>query len=126
MALFSAHDDFVNRSLSPLSSVWERLAYVAGLRTSTGRYEHWGLTQTYGRNEAQKGMAETHSELFQQTLATPIRELHESFSRAVRPATREKLVPEDMKGCCREHMEYVVEALTLLSRAQGGDAHQAA
>jgi hypothetical protein len=126
MALFSAHDDFVNRSLSPLSSVWERLAYVAGLRTSTGRYEHWGLTQTYGRNEAQRGMAEAHSEVFQQILATPLRELHQPFSKAVRPATREKLVPEDMKGCCREHMEYVVEALTLLSRAESPAAHQAA
>jgi hypothetical protein len=126
MALFSAHDDFVNRSLSPLSSVWERLAYVAGLRTSTGRYEHWGLTQTYGRNEAQRGMAEAHSEVFQQILATPLRELHQPFSKAVRPATREKLVPEDMKGCCREHMEYVVEALTLLSRAESQASHQAA
>jgi hypothetical protein len=126
MALFNAHQDFLNRSLSPLSSVWERLAYVAGLRTSNGRYEHWGLTQTYGRNEAQKGMSQAHSELFQQTLATPIRELQQPFSKAVRAATKEKLVPEDTKGCCREHMEYVVEALTLLSAAQNQTAHRAA
>jgi hypothetical protein len=126
MPLLNANEDFVTRSLGPLSSVWERLAYVAGLRNSNGRYEHWGMSQAHGRNTAQKAMAEAHSELFRQTLAAPIRELHQPFSKAVRPATREKLVPEDMKGCCREHMEYVVEALTLLSRAQGGDAHQAA
>jgi hypothetical protein len=117
MALFSAHDDFVSRSLSPLAGVWERLIYVAGLRNSSGRYEHWGLTQTHGRSEAQKAMAQAHSDLFQKTLATPIQEL-QPLSRTSNSALRDKLVPADMKGCSRQHMEYVLEALRLLSETE--------
>jgi hypothetical protein len=126
MPLLSANEDFVTRSLGSLSSVWERLAYVAGLRNSNGRYEHWGMSQTHGRNTAQKAMAEAHSELFQQTLSTPLRELQEPFSRAIRPTAKENYVPEDTKGCCPEHMEYVVEALTALSAQAAQDVSQAA
>ncbi len=125
MSIFTANEDFASRTLSPLETLWEKLAYVAGLRNSAGRYEHWGLTKTYGRNEAQRAMAEAHSELFQQTLSTPLRELHGAYSELGFPAERGKLVPEDTKGCCREHMDYVVEALTLLSRGKQS-VHQAA
>ncbi len=126
MPLLNANEDFVTRSLGPLGSVWERLAYVAGLRNSNGRYEHWGMSQTHGRNTAQKAMAEAHSELFQQTLSTPLRELQEPFSRVVRPAAKESYVPEDTRGCCPEHMEYVMEALTALSAQAGKSVPQAA
>jgi hypothetical protein len=126
MALLNANEDFVTRSLGALGNVWERLAYVAGLRNSGGRYEHWGMSQTYGRNTAQKAMAEAHSELFQQTLSTPLRDLQEPFSRAIRPAAKENYVPEDTKGCCPEHMEYVVEALTALSLQAAQNVPQAA
>jgi hypothetical protein len=126
MPLLTANEDFLARSLAPLSGLWERLAYVAGLRNSTGRYEHWGMAQTHGRNTAQKAMAAAHSELFQQTLSTPLRELQEPFSRAIRPTGKENLVPEDTKGCCPEHMEYVVEALTALSRQAKQNVSRAA
>ena len=126
MSLLNANEDFVIRSLGALGSLWERLAYVAGLRNSNGRYEHWGMSQTHGRNTAQKAMAEAHSDLFQQTLSTPLRELQEAFSRAIPPASKENYVPEDTKGCCPEHMEYVVEALTALSAQAGQNVPQAA
>lgn len=126
MALLTANEDFVTRTLASLGSLWERLAYVAGLRTSTGRYEHWGMTQTYGRNTAQKAMRDAHTELFQEVLATPIRELQGQFSEAIPPAAKANYVPENTKGCCPEHMEYVVEALNALSERAGQSARQAA
>ena len=126
MPLLNANEDFVTRTLGSLGGLWEKLAYVVGLRTSSGRYEHWGMTQTYGRNTAQKAMREAHSELFQEVLATPIRELQEQFSGAIPSAAKANYVPENTKGCCPEHMEYVIEALNALSEQAARSARQAA
>ena len=128
MPLLNAEEDFLQRTLGSLQNVWEKLAYVSGLRSSAGIYDHWGLASIHGREKASAAIAKAHSELFRQTLTTPLQQLHSFERESALPAQKSprSFVPDDLKGGCREHMEYVVEALRLLGQQEAQSSHQAA
>lgn len=127
MPLLSAYEDFCERTLGALNGVWKKLEFVSGLKAEKGHYEHWGLKYTYGPVQANRAMAQAHSEAFQKVLETPIptldRELKDTGGKdaAERP---EQYVPEDRNGCAAEHFEYVLKALNLLAASRSN--HQAA
>lgn len=57
------------RTLSKISSYPGRLAYLASLRNiHSGLYEHFGLAQRIGDNEADRLLRRSHIEVFQEWL----------------------------------------------------------
>ena len=80
MPLLNAEEDFAQRTLGTLQNVWEKLAYVSGLKSSEGSYDHWGLASVHGREVASQAIAKAHSEVLRETLATPLQKLH-TFER---------------------------------------------
>jgi len=61
MALLNPFEDFNSRSIAPLQSTSERLAYLGDLlRNGSGSYAHWGMNHFHGRAQAQAAMADVH------------------------------------------------------------------
>ena len=123
MTLFSAYEDFVNRSVGALEGTLGKLVFVAGLRSVKNEYEHWGLEYTHGAPAAKKAMSQAHSEVFQQVLETPIPQLFEEFlesqeKRVIPSADPERMIPKEKNGCSPEHFRYVLSALTLLAESR--------
>lgn len=57
----SSVDDLWRHTLSRISSVFGRLAYLASLRdAATGFYIHHGLAQRFGREEAHQAIQHSH------------------------------------------------------------------
>jgi len=68
--------DFTATSLASLPDVFSRLAFLASLRDyATGSYVHWGLSQTYGEDVAQRALQRLHHQLFREAGALPLPEL---------------------------------------------------
>ena len=59
--------------LEPLGGIFERLAYLAGLRDpSTGAYHHERLSPVYGEQPVHEALEKSHEELFERLLETPL------------------------------------------------------
>lgn len=116
MTLLSAYEDFTTRTLDAFHDVWHKLQFVARLRKDSGRYQHWGMEQTFGPEKTQAAIARAHQEVALQLLETPLQRLHSDvrIETALDPNT---LAPADWGGGAPEHLDYIVLALTLLSRS---------
>jgi hypothetical protein len=77
MTLYSALDDFQERSLRSVSGLLRRLIYVIGLRSSDGSYSHWGLERVHGSVAARDAVALAHKRLVTAILRMPLSKLLE-------------------------------------------------
>jgi hypothetical protein len=112
MALFSAYEDFMKRTLGALDGTWAKLVFVTSLRGEKDHYEHWGLEYTHGPKAARAAVVKAHSEIFQQVLESPIPELQHEVSEELTNA--EQMIPTQRNGCSPEHFRYLVKALSFL------------
>jgi len=65
--------DVWDRTLSKISSLFGRIAYLASLRTeNTGEYQHFGLAQIYSEEEADLVLRESHESSFREWLSYPL------------------------------------------------------
>ena len=72
--------DIYRNSLARISSVFGRLTYLSKLRSvDTGRYEHAGLSQIFGEQEADKALRKQHVLQFRTWLALSAREQMEDL-----------------------------------------------
>ena len=68
-----AAPDLWRRTLSRIPTVFGRLVYLASLRNSdTGQYEHYGLAQAFGDEEADRALRESHLQSFNEWLCFPL------------------------------------------------------
>jgi hypothetical protein len=81
--IFRAQESFKKRTLSPLPTLLERLAYICSLQLSDGQYRHWGLARAYGERAAHDAIRTTHRELAASMTQSPLREIYLEYEQAV-------------------------------------------
>ena len=82
MTLKSAYDDLRQRTVEKIPGTWGSLKYVAGLRSSTGGYAHWGLERTHGPEATQAAFMEVHRALVKTILRTRLCGLQEDLGQS--------------------------------------------
>jgi hypothetical protein len=67
---FGAKANLWRVTLSRIPSLFGRLAYFASLRDpATGEYQHWGMSEVYGRQAANKAFRQSHAAVFREWLS---------------------------------------------------------
>jgi hypothetical protein len=67
--------DLWRNTLSQIPSVFGRLVYLCSLRDqNTGAYQHYGLAQVFGDNEADRVLRESHQKAFADWLCFTLEE----------------------------------------------------
>lgn len=96
MPLFSASEDFTRRTLSAISGLLSRLAYISSLRDEQGNYRHWGLARTHGDAAAAEAMRRAHLDLLEEVLRTPLCQLMREleYPQQVAPGAPQVLLKE--------------------------------
>ena len=128
MTLKSAYEDLRQRTVERIPGTWGRLKYVAGLRSSTGGYAHWGLERVHGTGAAQDAFLKVHKTLVKTILQTRLRALREdlgesSQAEGTSPTSYASILRGSLhqllpSGCPREsqlHLSSVLETLTILA-----------
>jgi hypothetical protein len=138
MTFLSAEEDFRIRTLGSLSGVLQKLAYIAQLR-SDGRYQHWGMSRTFGDEAAQAAIARNHTNAFLDALSKPLEELRAEIDLSESQDAKESLdvlralrgqanagVPADVGNGAASHLSFVLESLWLAERAKPASIRRAA
>ncbi len=132
MALLTALDDLLGRTLSAFPGLLSKLEYLSSLRhPETGLYSHWGLARVHGEDAAQQAMAEAHNLLISEILQTPLGKLMEDAADAgavhgelpeeYLEDLRERsavLLPEQLGSGSSRHFSSVLHALSALAHSQ--------
>lgn len=100
--------DLTVNYLEPLTSAYQRLAYLFSLREEpSGKYFHEEIAKTYGAEAVEKVIANCHEEVFERLLETPLNaqatELRTYLSS--QPGTF-----EENTSSCRENFEKWIPA----------------
>jgi len=65
--------DVWRHTLSQIPSIFGRMVYLSGTRNSnTGRYEHHGLAMSFGEEESDRALSDSHRTVFAEWLALPL------------------------------------------------------
>ncbi len=134
----TALSDLWRHTLSQIPTQFGRLAYCASLRDqNTGVYAHHGLNASFGKEESERALRESHEEAYSEWLATDMRgklaDLNRYLDDLPDPADHvirhwfssgqlHTVVPQSALPMERELFMYEMEALleTLMNRARGG------
>jgi hypothetical protein len=79
MTLRSALQDVKETTLSAVSGLLGKLAYLASLRHKEGRYEHWGMESIYGVDATERALKTAHADVLKMVLRTPIAQLEQDL-----------------------------------------------
>lgn len=133
MTLKSALQDVKETTLSAVSGLLAKLAYLASLRRASGRYEHWGMESVYGPESTDRALKTAHSEVVAGVLRAPLEQLSEDLQQS---SSKEGVTPEayiqEMRGKidhllpewrqnapAASHLSSVLAALLSLARNRG-------
>ena len=133
MTLKSALQDVKETTLSAISGLLARLAYLGSLRRAHGHYDHWGMELVHGREASEKALKAAHSEVMGRVLRAPLslleqdlRESSEFTGTAPREFAQqmqgrlEELVPDGRENTpSATHLNSVLRALSSLERNRG-------
>ena len=73
----TAVNDLWKHTLTRISTIYWRLAYLASLRDpNSGTYRHHGLSAAFGREESVRALRQSHEEIFLEWLKLPLAEKH--------------------------------------------------
>lgn len=130
MTLKSALQDVKETTLSAISGLLAKLAYLASLRRAHGRYQHWGMEAVHGQESSERALKAAHSEILAGVLRTPLATLEQDLNETCRSSgiagdqyaeklrdQLEDLVPEGRQnGPATSHLSSVLLALSSLER----------
>jgi hypothetical protein len=133
MTLKSALQDVKETTLSAISGILARLAYLGSLRRAHGNYEHWGMELVYGREASEKALKAAHSEVIGRVLRAPLSLLEQDLRESSEfNGKRPREFAEEMQGRLEElvpdgrentpsstHLNSVLLALSSLERNRG-------
>jgi hypothetical protein len=116
MSIKSPLEDFLKTTMAAMPGYWHKLVYLAGLRSNSQKYGHWGMARRYGLTASHSAISAAHSELFLQVLGTPIKSLVDDAASASQgPDQKElleelwegarQLLPTDLGGGSAKHFE---------------------
>ena len=134
MTLKSALQDIKETTLSAVTGLLGKLAYLASLRGASGRYEHWGMQAVHGPENSERALKTAHSEVVTGILRTPLPLLAEDLQQSSQEsgvkaqAYVEKmrgrfdaLLPEGRQNTpTSSHLNSVLLALWSLEKSRGG------
>lgn len=122
-------EDFARRTLSVFPGLWRKLLYMAELRSTDGKYQHWGHSRVHGEISSQQALASLHSQLYVDALRTPVRQLMleqddngDSVSD-ISDRLKRLMAPPDLLGGSPRHLNSIVLAARFLSVAQQASIH---
>jgi hypothetical protein len=81
MTLKSALQDVRETTLSAVSGLLGKLAYLASLRAH-GRYQHWGMEFVYGPESSERALKAAHAEVCARVLRAPLASLVEDLKES--------------------------------------------
>ncbi|HUO15674.1 MAG TPA: hypothetical protein VMX38_11860 [Verrucomicrobiae bacterium] len=129
MTFRSALQDLKENTLASVAGLLGKLAYLASLQRSQGRYEHWGMQSLHGEDAAVRALRTAHAEAVAQVLRTPLPDLledlpessrgggQESLEYIERMSARKDLLPSDRNDTpSAAHLNSVLVALSYLER----------
>lgn len=79
MTLKSALQDVKETTLAAVSGLFGKLAYLASLRRTPGRYEHWGLEMVHGPETSERALRTAHTEVVGSILRSPIQTMEQDL-----------------------------------------------
>src|SRR5262245_5320978 len=82
MTLKSALQDLRETTLAAVSGLLGKLAYLASLRRSQSRYEHWGMETVHGQESAERALRTAHAEVVSGVLRTPLANLEQDLKKS--------------------------------------------
>ncbi|HXJ86001.1 MAG TPA: hypothetical protein VMS18_04240 [Candidatus Binatia bacterium] len=133
MSLKSALQDIKETTLSAVSGLLGKLSYLASLRGTLGRYEHWGMENVHGVESSDRALRQAHLEVMGKVLRTPLPSLMEDLRQSsqgrgiagldyVEEMRRhfEELLPEGRQNTpASTHLNSILVALSSLERNRG-------
>jgi len=131
--LCNVAEDFKKYTLTALPTLLEKLIYISSLQ-SGGRYQHWGLTRTFGESRAQKGIGSVHSELATQLIRIPLRNIYREYCEAAETKVHSQLLnpesltlkaPSNGDELLSSHLRLIQHSLAAVA-GRSHSSHQAA
>jgi hypothetical protein len=133
MTLKSALQDVKETTLAAVSGLLAKLAYIASLRRSKGRYEHWGMELIHGSESAERALKTAHAEVVAGVLRTPLETLMEDLKESSRGSGLDaKVYVDGLRDRCEDllpgerqdsaaatHLNSVLLALSTLEKNRG-------
>jgi hypothetical protein len=130
MTLKSALQDVKETTLAAVSGLLGKLTYLASLRRTQGRYEHWGMEVVHGPESSERALRTAHAEVVSGILRAPLESLVEDLQEssqacgvAPRPYVEgmqehfEELLPGERKDTpAASHLNSVLVALSTLEK----------
>ncbi len=78
-------DDLTALHLAPMTGMFERLSYLAGLREpASGMYKHERLGVLYGDTPVNEAIGKAHEEVFERILETPLEQQEQDLRAFLR------------------------------------------
>lgn len=102
MTLKSALQDVKETTLAAVSGLLGKLAYLASLRRSQGRYEHWGMETVHGAESSERALKAAHVEVMTGVLRTPLSTLEEDLEASSQGSG---IAPREYIENMREHFD---------------------
>ena len=134
MTLKSALQDVKDTTLSAVSGLLGKLAYLASLRHKQGSYQHWGMENVHGPEASDRALRTVHADVLKGVLRTPLPQLEEDLEMSRRAdgldartyveklrGQFEDLLPEGRQDSpAAQHLSSVLLALSRLETNPAG------
>jgi hypothetical protein len=102
MTLKSALQDLKETTLAAVSGLLGKLRYMASLRRSEGRYEHWGMRAVHGPESSERALKTAHTEIVSGVLRAPLATLVEDLHAS---SQNSGVAPQDYVEEMREQFD---------------------